>query len=105
MGGEYETPSGILGEPYVVEEIKTGRGWSLFRESAMDIDIRLRDAIKADPTGAALAISSLMDGLVEMGNESGLLRAIRLISDKKFSKVLFEMEREKWDKWAAEPVY
>ena len=38
MGGEYETPSGdILGEPYVVEEIKTGRGWSLFRESASKV--------------------------------------------------------------------
>ena len=72
---------------------------------SLDIDTQLRDAIKADPTGAALAISSLMDGLVEMGNEHGLLKAIRSISDKKFAKVLFEMEREKWDKWADEPVY
>ena len=79
--------------------------WNRLYKESFDIDMRLIDAIKADPTGAALAISSLMDGLVEMGNESGLLSAIRLISDKKFAKVLFEMEREKWDKWADEPVY
>ncbi len=67
----------------------------LYRES-LDIDTRLRDAIKADPTGAALAISSLMDGLVTMGDESGLLSAIELVSDKKFAQILREMEREKW---------
>ncbi len=71
----------------------------LYRES-LDIDTRLRDAIKADPTGAALAISSLMDGLVTMGDESGLLSAIELVSDRKFAQVLREMEREKWDNWA-----
>ena len=68
----------------------------LYRES-LDVDTILRDAIKADPTGAALAISSLMDGLVTMGNESGLLSAIELVSDRKFAQVLRELEREKWD--------
>lgn len=75
----------------------------LYRES-LDIDTKLRDAIKADPTGAALAISSLMDGLVQMGSESGLLNAIKEVSDPKISKILLEMEREKWDGWSSEPV-
>ena len=79
--------------------------WKRLYKESLDVDTRLRDAIKSDPTGAALAISSLMDGLVEMGDESGLLNAIELISDKKISKILFEMEREKWDKWANEPVH
>ena len=70
--------------------------WNRLYREPLDIDTRLRDAIKADPTGAALAISSLMDGLVTMGDESGLLSAIELVSDKKFAQILREMEREKW---------
>ena len=73
--------------------------WNRLYKESLDIDTRLRDAIKADPTGAALAISSLMDGLVTMGDESGLLDAIELISDRKFAQVLRELEREKWDNW------
>lgn len=79
--------------------------WNRLYKESLDIDTQLRDAIKADPTGAALAITSLMDGLVEMGNESGLLRAIRMISDKKISRILFEMEREKREEFKNEPVY
>ena len=73
--------------------------WNKLYKESLDIDTRLRDVIKSDPTGAALAISSLMDGLVEMGDESGLLSAIELVSDRKFAQVLREMEREKWDNW------
>ncbi len=79
--------------------------WNRLYKESLDIDTRLRDAIKSNPTGAALAISSLMDGLVEMGNESGLLKAIRLISDKKISNILFEMEREKREEFKNEPIY
>ncbi len=71
----------------------------LYRES-LDVDTRLRDAIKADPTGAALAISSLMDGLVAVGDERRALNAIEFVSDRKFAQILHEMEREKWDNWA-----
>ena len=74
-------------------------------DESMDRDVELRDIIKKDPTEFALAISTFMDGLVEMGNEHGLLRAIRLINNKEISKALFKMEREKWDKFASEPVY
>ena len=73
--------------------------WHRLYKESLDIDVRLRDAIKSDPTGAALAISSLMDGLVAVGNERRLLNAIELISDRKFAQILREMEREKWDNW------
>ena len=79
--------------------------WNRLYKESLDIDTRLRDAIKADPTGAALAISSLMDGLVDMGNETELLRAIRLVSDKKIAQILFEMEQEKRESSQNEPVY
>ena len=72
--------------------------WNRLYKESLDIDTRLRDAIKADPTGAALAISSLMDGLVTMGDESGLLSAIELVSDRTFAQVLRELERENWDR-------
>ena len=78
--------------------------WKKLCKESLDIDTQLRDAIKADPTGAALAISSFLDGLIEMGSESGLLNAIKGISDPKFSKLLWKMEREKWDEWSSEPV-
>ena len=39
-----------------------------------------------------------------MGSESGLLNAIKEVSDPKISKILLEMEREKWDGWSSEPV-
>ena len=74
--------------------------WHRLYKESLDIDTRLRDAIKSDPTGAALAISSLMDGLVAVGDERRVLNAIDFVSDKKFSRVLREMEREKWDNWA-----
>ena len=82
-----------------IKEVYCNMKWNRLYKESLDIDTRLRDAIKADPTGAALAISSLMDGLVTMGDESGLLDAIELISDRKFAQVLRELEREKWDNW------
>lgn len=68
----------------------------------MDVDVDLRDIIKRDPTEFALAMRSFMAGLVEMGNEKGLIDAIQGISNNEIAMALFKIENEEWDRFANE---
>ena len=68
----------------------------------MDVDVDLRDIIKREPTEFALAMRSFMAGLVEMGNEKGLIDAIQGISNNEIAMALFKIENEEWDRFANE---
>ena len=68
----------------------------------MDDDVDLRDLIKRDPTEFALAMRSFMAGLVEMGNEKGIIDAIQGISNNEIAMALFKIENEEWDRFANE---
>lgn len=68
----------------------------------MDVDVDLRNIIKRDPTEFALAMRSFMAGLVEMGNEKGIIDAIQGISNNEIAMALFKIENEEWDRFANE---
>lgn len=76
--------------------------WNRLYKESMDADVDLRNIIKRDPTEFALAMRIFMSGLVEMGNEKGIIDAIQGISNNEIAMALFKIENEEWDRFANE---
>ena len=72
--------------------------WNRLYKESMDADMELRDIIKKDPTGFALAIRTLITRLLENDAERALYYAIDGIRNSEIQKALFQIKREEWDR-------